>query len=856
MNSQIRPLEETFKTLINEGFIVFCGAGLSIPPPSCSPSWWQLTEEILKAFFDRVPEDYNLPKDMILKDPDRQPEELFEAFSNILDERMYRAFEALDVAEPNANHYALARLAKMGILKVCFTTNFDIYLEKALKEEGVDFELLVENIEYERYFETYMKNNQTNSKFLLCKIHGTIEHPNTIVSVASAYKSAKGFSAPKASVFEKLLKTYPCLFLGYSGWDFNHLNYRRFWDRVGPHVKKILWSRRPEEEEGPDFKDIFSKCWHVFEFTEAELPNGLINAIEQTTDPKIFVADLTMKIFENAIAHYARAEVERLRFFKNWVNDFPESHMIGLVITESQKFSSIFREFMKKTKEISQDTEAISYDMSSKFTELGQKYGAGEITLEEYQKKIFELSMENAMRFIRNEYKPGVREIISLNKYPGITDNSTNILTFLNAMISITRNFELDEAASIASEYVYKLTELMTDQSNEAKADQTILGFEIQLKRPNTDEWKRFADQMYEEKRRFLSGEIDFNEFNTNCVDINQKGIYELMGMTVDIFDLLDKQVEVTVRSDRRSEFEDQAGALSITMMQMAPYLSAKYNKSQVYLDLLNAISQLTRPVDQRDPSKVVTKDMLDEIDGLIRESFNPVLQIAENESKLVMLLMEMAFLSIWIQGVQYLDPVGMQEFQKIWDAGEYPKRFSPKQIFEYLKNKMEPWINDALNNLPARFAQKLCGNLALMGEMGDDFELCKRATLRSLELSEGIVTEATPENIPGNLAAFYERLGDKDNAFKYYQLCLDAIKLRYPPIWADAIIYRSSLLLVEKGNKKEALELIGNFHPSFRGNASSVVLPSRKMAETLAEELARDLGYSDAQSAVNSILG
>ena len=61
------------------------------------------------------------------------------------------------------------------------------------------------------------------------------------------------------------------------------------------------------------------------------------------------------------------------------------------------------------------------------------------------------------------------------------------------------------------------------------------------------------------------------------------------------------------------------------------------------------------------------------------------------------------------------------------------------------------PWIDDALNNLPSRFAQKLCGNLAIMGEMGDDFELCKRATLRSLELSEGVVTEATPENIPGN---------------------------------------------------------------------------------------------------------
>lgn len=71
---------------------------------------------------------------MILKDPDLQPEVVLEAFANTLDERLFRAFEALDVAESNAIHYSLARLAKAGILKACFTTNFDIYLEKALKD--------------------------------------------------------------------------------------------------------------------------------------------------------------------------------------------------------------------------------------------------------------------------------------------------------------------------------------------------------------------------------------------------------------------------------------------------------------------------------------------------------------------------------------------------------------------------------------------------------------------------------------------------------------------------------------------------------------------------------------------------
>ena len=67
MSSIKSSFEQIFQTHLKEGFILFCGAGLSIPPPSCSPSWWQLTEEILKAFFEHVPDEYNIPKDLILE---------------------------------------------------------------------------------------------------------------------------------------------------------------------------------------------------------------------------------------------------------------------------------------------------------------------------------------------------------------------------------------------------------------------------------------------------------------------------------------------------------------------------------------------------------------------------------------------------------------------------------------------------------------------------------------------------------------------------------------------------------------------------------------------------------------------
>jgi hypothetical protein len=414
-------------------------------------------------------------------------------------------------------------------------------------------------------------------------------------------------------------------------------------------------------------------------------------------------------------------------------------------------------------------------------------------------------------------------------------------------MISTTRSFSLEEAASVAADYTYRMLDLMKDSSDEARADQIIIGFEMRLKKPGNVDWKRFIDKMNEEKKKFLAGQIDYNQFTAKVTDIGQKATYESMGMTVDIYDLIKKQTEATLRSSSLKDFEDQVGALSITMTQMASYLSINYNKSPVYLDMLTKLSQ---------PDQNITTEMLDEIDSLIRKSFFEVIEKAKATDRIAELLMEMAFLSIWIQGVQYLDPEGMKEYQRMWDAGEYPKRCSPKIIFEYLRQKSSLWLDEAMEILPSRFIQKLCGNLAIMGEMGDDLELCKKATLKSLELSEHLVTEATPENIPGNLAAFYERIGESDKALNYYKMSLDAIKLTYPPVWADAIVYRSALILRRKGNIQGALETIGRYHPTFRGNASTVVLPSRKMAESLAEELAKELGYSNAKIAIDLLLG
>jgi len=161
------PLVEKLPNLFQGGFIAFCGAGISIPAPTCAPSWWVLTEEILYGFYDRIPKEWGLPNDLIVKDDSMQPEEVFELFAGVFDERLYEVFKALDTGKPNANHQIIARLAKAGLLKACFTTNFDVYIERALRAEGVEFDLIVENDEFTECFSRF-KTEGIGNKFILC----------------------------------------------------------------------------------------------------------------------------------------------------------------------------------------------------------------------------------------------------------------------------------------------------------------------------------------------------------------------------------------------------------------------------------------------------------------------------------------------------------------------------------------------------------------------------------------------------------------------------------------------------------------------------------------------------------------
>ncbi|UYP44217.1 hypothetical protein NEF87_000502 [Candidatus Lokiarchaeum ossiferum] len=850
LHAPLPSLKDVIEPLIDHGFIAFCGAGISIPQPSCSPSWWTLTEEILEAFFQAIPEDYDIPSDLLLNSSERHPEEVFETFAEILDDELYPAFKALDVGSANGNHIMIAKLAKKGILKACFTTNFDIFLERALKAEGVKYKIVLDNKEYDTVFDQ-IKNlspsgmQKSKNTFYLCKLHGTIDQPNTIISVASAYKSAKGFSAPKANVFETFLSHFPCLFLGYSGWDFLHLNYRRFWKRVGPKIQKIYWNLRSKDEKTPDFQEIFGEFYSKLQFLETDLPSGFLEAVN--SNKLIKIGRSTMKIFSKSAGkdQLQKIKQDRFSYFQSWVQKFPESHLIGLSITQSMIFSERYQAVVQQSKEESEDTDAITYNFTDQMTVLGQKYAQKEISLEDYQQKLMQIQIDMQLAGIRNKFKPAIKETIAQNKYPGITDNMSYLPTFISYLRSFTRFFSVEESLKKSYEFIQKYKELSSQNSEDAAIEMQIQGSLANMLHPEEKYWRPYEQQMRDLKDQLLAGKITKDDFQKEMMTITTAAQNFRMGMTIDIEKLIEKQINAVVRSSNPKKFEEQMEALVITLMRMGPLWYQRFYQRQEYLALVSAISV--------DKEKELSPIVLEGFDNLLREPFYAIFHHSYYNSGNNEILMEMLILALWILGTKWLDPTGLKEYQRMWDGGELPKYSSHPSIFKYLKKNCDIWQKKAFKHLSDRFVQKFCGFLVNLSEMGNDITLCEKATLKSLELSNGVVTEATSDGIPSSLAAFYERSGDPKKALSFYLICLDAIKLTVQPLWADTIIYRAAKLMNESGNPKSALNILYQYHPAYKGNAASINMPSRKLGAKFAEALAKSLGYSSVINAIQS---
>ncbi len=934
INQTPKQLVEFIPELHKEGFIIYAGAGISIPTPTCAPSWWTLTEEILSAFFTRVPDEYGLPGDLVIKSKIWQPEVIFENFAKLFDKHLYNVFPALDVAQSNGNHRIIARLAKTGVLKAVFTTNFDIYIEKALRDEGVDFEIIIDNEQYDQLY-NQLNSQGFGSKFLLCKIHGTTERPETIVSVASAYKSSKGFSPPKSQVLQWLMKRYPTLFLGYSGWDFEHNNYRKFWDRTGPTLKHIYWNRRPGETGGPNFDTIFSSCKSKFDFCVSDLPGGWLNALKQNASANIEGVEGQIPTGEDL---QSQIKSKRQDFLNNWASDISEASILAAVITEGIHFSAAFRNKFEQSKQQQAAQVQVSpekmAELQQKNQEVTAKLQNSALTMDEravIMEEMFYSQMEMQLAYIKPEEKELIKQVFMENRNPGITDNQSYRPQFLGKITPLLGRFSAAEAINIALDYINRDIETQKKQGEMqaagkslqeaiefAQTEMAVNQAVFQILQPEEEKWKSSYSQMLKVKERFYAKEIDRAAFMQELAGICEKAVKKDMGLEIPVMDLLSKLIQNTASAAIPEEFNERCQALflAVTMaaaninshlmqtpeskalvrammgtvtnvpnvqdpaliqqaqqamaakaqelmafMQSGEIDGAEYGKRMQAFVVENQKRFQPKQIEEKgaDGRVLVPNEVLLAYDNKIRDLFAPAFnaetRFEGDKISQAEILLEMTVMTLWLTIAQAGDAESGQKYQVLMARGDFPITSGNGSVISYLMEKSKNWIEKGMVELPARFGQQLCTNLITIAKLTNDIELCKRATLKSLEYTEGKINESNAYEVPYTLAQFYENRGDETNALKFWSLALDGVRNAVPPAFTDVILYHTAKLTAKFGDKQGALKMIGKLHPNYLGNEPPFKTPARDMSVQLAQNLAQELGYSTVDAALQALL-
>ena len=934
INQTQKHLVEIIPELHKEGFIIYAGAGISIPTPTCAPSWWTLTEEILSAFFKRVPEEYGLPGDLIIKSEIWQPEIIFESFAKLFDEHLYKVFPVLDVAQSNGNHRIIARLAKHGVLKAVFTTNFDIYIEKALHDEGVEFEVIIDNDQYDQLYEQ-LNSQGFGSKFLLCKIHGTTERPDTIVSVASAYKSSKGFSPPKSQVLQWLMKRYPTLFLGYSGWDFEHNNYRKFWDRTGPILKHIYWNRRPGEAGGPNFDAIFSSCKNKFDFCESDLPGGWLNALKQNASVETEGIEGQIQTAEDL---QNQIKGKRQEFLNDWALDISDASTLAAVITEGIHFSAAFRNKLEQSKQQQAAQVLVSPEKMAELQRINQEITAKlqnpSLTMDEraaIMQEMFYAQMDMQLAYVKPEEKEIIKQVFMENRNPGITDNQIYRPQFLGKITPLLGRFSAAEAINIALDYINRDIATQKKQGEMqaagksfqeafefAQAEMDVNRAVFGILQPEEEKWKPAYFQMLDTKERFFAKVIDRAAFMQELAGICEKAVKKDMGLEIPVMDLLSKLVKNTASAATPEEFNERCQAVFLAVSMAAANINSHLMQTPESRALVQAMmGAVTNVPNVRDPALIqqsqqamaakaqelmalmqsgeidgteygkrmqafvvenqkrfqpkqieekgadgrvlVPNEVLLAYDNKIREIFAPAFNTEtrfEGEKiSQAEILLEMTVMTLWLTIAQAGDVESGQKFQVLMSRGDFPITSGNGSVLSFLMEQNKNWIEKGLAELPARFGQQLCTNLVTISKLTDDIELCKRATLKSLEYTNGKINESNAYEVPYTLAQFYENRGDEINALKYWSLALDGVRTAVPPAFTDVILYHTAKLTTKFGDKQNALKMIGKLHPNYLGNEPPFKTPARDMSLQLAQNLAQELGYPSVDSALQTLL-
>jgi tetratricopeptide (TPR) repeat protein len=216
--------ERVARELQQRRLTMFVGAGASMLPPSCLPSWWQMSHAVLEALGAAAAPALGADAAQALvagikrreADGKLPPEFASDVLTYSMGAWYFQALACLDGVAPNRAHRWLAALAGARLLPAIVTTNFDTLIERACAEAGVAVRALVSPADYDG-LDVAAHLADPAAPLLVVKVHGTATRPDTCVDTLAQRKRGPA-PAVGRSLRALFGRTRLCV-LGYSGAD-------------------------------------------------------------------------------------------------------------------------------------------------------------------------------------------------------------------------------------------------------------------------------------------------------------------------------------------------------------------------------------------------------------------------------------------------------------------------------------------------------------------------------------------------------------------------------------------------------------------------------------------------------------
>jgi tetratricopeptide (TPR) repeat protein len=238
-------------------FVLLAGAGLSLWYPTSLPTWGEFNQVLLheaKARASRAMRSGSETAQAVaaLTVGDIGAKALSNALVEMLAgewESYFDVVHALDAAEPNGAHRAVAKLVRGGVIAGIVTTNFDTMIERALVEEGIAFVCYAARHDYRR---------EDHSKCQVFKIHGSAGSGSMLIDTVG--QKLRGLPPYVRARLEQVFRQHPVLVLGYSGGDLEFGTDYLALRCLPKGTDRIWWVIRPEDQDkiDPRVRDLVS----------------------------------------------------------------------------------------------------------------------------------------------------------------------------------------------------------------------------------------------------------------------------------------------------------------------------------------------------------------------------------------------------------------------------------------------------------------------------------------------------------------------------------------------------------------------------------------------------------------------